>query len=180
MPARYCKRSWRSRLISASTSHGARSRPRPAYVAIRRAADSSVTWLRDVTHLGALPAIVSRSPPRRSVASPRVPSPPGRSPPRAGRDSRASYRETPDANVAISALHRGFVGFVERHPLRNHAARLQVFPHELEILERIERRRAAHPRMDGIRRDDVERFVVVCRKCRASSNTTSTRGSSKT
>ena len=57
------------------------------------------------------------------------------------------------------ALHRRFVGFVERHPLREDAAGLQMAPRDLQILLRVQRRRAAHPRVDGIRRDDVERLV---------------------
>src|SRR5262245_43521092 len=57
------------------------------------------------------------------------------------------------------ALHRRDVAFIQRHPLRDHAARVQAALAQLEILAGIKRRGAFDPRVDRIRRDDVELFA---------------------
>ena len=54
------------------------------------------------------------------------------------------------------ALHGLLAGLVQRHPLGHHAARVEALLDELEVLGRIERRRAPYPRMDRVRGDDVE------------------------
>ena len=61
-------------------------------------------------------------------------------------------------NVASSLFTAADVAFIERHPLRDDAARIQALLAQLEVLARVERRRAFDPRMDRVGRDDVEFF----------------------
>ena len=56
------------------------------------------------------------------------------------------------------ALHDGGIAFVQRHPLGDETARVRCSLAHLKILLGVKRRRALHPRMNGVRRDDVELF----------------------
>src|SRR5437016_11790778 len=51
-----------------------------------------------------------------------------------------------------------FIAFVQRQPLRGYTTGIQMTAHESEVFLRVERRRAFHPRMNGIGRDDIEFF----------------------
>ena len=57
------------------------------------------------------------------------------------------------------AFHYRRRAFIKRHPLRDHAAGVQVSAHRLEILLGVERSGPFHPGMDRIGRNDVELFL---------------------
>ena len=57
------------------------------------------------------------------------------------------------------ALDRVLVALVQRHPLRDDSTGIQVCFHQFEVLARVERGGAFHPRMDRVGRDDVE-FLI--------------------
>src|SRR4029450_10678190 len=78
----------------------------------------------------------------------------------------SGVRVAPDGSVREDAgegrdlaLDDVFRALVQRHPLRQDTARVQVRLDELEVLLRVERRSTLDPRMNRVRRDDVELLV---------------------
>src|SRR5215475_346251 len=49
-------------------------------------------------------------------------------------------------------------GFVERHPLRQHPARIEVLLHQFEIVPSVQRGRSLNPWVNGVGSDNVEFF----------------------